>query len=123
MRNSKKIAGESGKLIVGILTDEAVMNEKGSKPVLSFEERISIAEAIKYVDIVVPQDSYSPIANIKMIKPDILMESDSHNPKILELNRTVMEEINGEIIVLPYYPEQSSSNIKKNIVKANDKNL
>ncbi len=41
MKNSKAIAGEDGKLITGILTDEAAM-EKKPKPVLSFEERIDL---------------------------------------------------------------------------------
>ncbi|HDM33021.1 MAG TPA: ADP-heptose synthase, partial [Deltaproteobacteria bacterium] len=57
MRNAKAIAGEDGKLIVGILTDEAVM-EKKPKPILSFEERMDLASAIKYVDVVVPQETY-----------------------------------------------------------------
>ena len=47
MKNSKAIAGEDGKLIVGILTDEAVM-EKKPKPILSFEDRVNLASAIKY---------------------------------------------------------------------------
>jgi len=36
MKNAKAIAGEDGKLIVGILTDEAVM-EKKPKPTMPFE--------------------------------------------------------------------------------------
>ena len=55
MKNAKAIAGEDGKLIVGILTDEAVM-EKKTKPVLSFEDRVNLASAIKYVDLVVAQE-------------------------------------------------------------------
>jgi len=52
MENAKAIAGKDGKLIVGILTDEAVM-EKKSKPIISFDERFDLANAIKYVDLVV----------------------------------------------------------------------
>jgi len=52
MKNAKAIAGKDGKLIVGILTDEAVM-EKKPKPTMPFEERIEIASAIKYVDVAV----------------------------------------------------------------------
>jgi phosphoenolpyruvate phosphomutase len=74
MENAKAMAGEDGKLIVGILTDEAVM-EKKTRPTLSFNERYDLASAIKCVDLVVAQEKYSPIQNIKMIKPDILMES------------------------------------------------
>ena len=76
MKNAKAIAGEDGKLIVGILTDEAVM-EKKPKPILSFEERMDLASAIKYVDVVVPQETYSPMPNIMRIKPDVLIDRKS----------------------------------------------
>jgi phosphoenolpyruvate phosphomutase len=114
MRNAKAIAGEDGKLIVGILTDEAVM-EKKSKPLLSFEDRTELAAAIKYVDVVVAQETYSPLQNVMRIRPDILIESSSHNEQDIEKARKVMKEINGSVIVFPYFPGQSSTNIKNEI--------
>lgn len=108
MKNAKEIAGKDGKLIVGILTDEAVM-EKKAKPTVSFEERIELAGAIKYVDVAVAQETYSPLPNVMRIRPDILMESTSHNEKEIEEAREYMESINGKVIVLPYFPAQSSS--------------
>ena len=114
MKNSKAIAGEDGKLIVGILTDEAVM-EKKPKPILSFEQRFDIARAIKYIDLVVAQETYSPMPNVKRIKPDILMESTSHSEDALKEAREYMESIGGRVIVIPYYPSQSSTNIKNEI--------
>ena len=114
MRNAKAIAGEDGKLIVGILTDEAVM-EKKSKPLLSFDDRMALAAAIKYVDVVVAQETYSPLQNVMRIRPDILMESSSHDEQDIEKARKVMEEINGIVIVIPYFPGQSSTNIKNEL--------
>ena len=114
MKNAKAIAGEDGKLIIGILTDEAVM-EKKSKPILPFEERIELASAIKYVDVAVAQETYSPLPNIMKIKPDILMESTSHSEEEIEKEREYMKSINGKVIVIPYYPNQSSTNIKHEI--------
>jgi len=114
MENAKAIAGEDGKLIVGILTDEAVM-EKKTKPILSFDERFDLANAIKYVDLVVAQETYSPLPNEKKIKPDILMESSSHTDEAIEEAREVMDSIGGKVVVIPYFPSQSSTNIKKNI--------
>jgi phosphoenolpyruvate phosphomutase len=116
MKNAKAIAGKDGKLIVGILTDEAVM-EKKEKPTLSFEERIELASAIKYVDVAVPQETYSPLPNVMKIRPDILMESASHDEEDIEKAREYMESINGKVVVLPYFPSQSSSDIKNEIKK------
>jgi len=114
MKNAKAIAGENGKSIVGILTDEAVM-EKKPKPITSFEERIELASAIKYVDVAVTQDTYSPLANVLKIKPGVLIESTSHDAETIEEARKVMESINGEVVVFPYFPSQSSSDIKRKI--------
>jgi len=114
MKNSKAMAGKDGKLIVGILTDEAVM-EKKKKPILSFDERIDIAESIRYVDAAIPQETYSPIPNIKRIRPNILMESASHNEKDIEEARKVTESYGGRVVVMPYYPSQCSTNIKNAI--------
>ncbi len=42
-------------LIVGVSTDELVQHDKNKTPIIPFEERCAIVEAIKYVDKVVPQ--------------------------------------------------------------------
>jgi cytidyltransferase-like protein len=114
MRNAKAIAGEDGKLIVGILTDKAVM-EKKPRPVLSFEDRMDLASAIRYVDVVVAQETYSPLPNVRRIQPDILMESSSHSEEAIEEAREYMASIHGRVIVLPYYPSESSTHIKDEI--------
>ena len=114
MKNSKAIAREDGKLIVGILTDEAVM-EKKTRPILPFEDRMNLASAIRYVDVVVAQETYSPLPNVMRIKPDILMESTSHDEEEIEKEREYMESIGGRVIVIPYYPAESSTHIKNEI--------
>jgi glycerol-3-phosphate cytidylyltransferase len=119
MKNAKALAGDDGKLIVGILTDEAVMEIK-PKPIIPFEDRIELARSIKYVDLVVAQETYSPLPNVKQIRPDILCESSSHTQEAIEEAREVMEALNGKVIVLPYFPSQSSTNIK-NIIINNDR--
>ena len=119
MKNSKALAGKDGKLIVGILTDEATM-EKKPRPVLNFNERMHLAESIRYTDVVIPQTTYSPLDNIKRIKPDILMESTSHSEEDIKELEEVVKEWGGRIISLPYYPEVSSTSIKENIIKNNE---
>ncbi len=116
IKNAKALAGDDGKLIVGILTDEAVM-EKKPRPAIPFEERLELASAIKWVDLAVPQETYSPIPNAMKIRPDILLESPSHNEAEIEEAREIMAGIGGEVMVLPYYPSQSSTGIKNTIKK------
>ena len=109
LKNSKAIAGPDGRLIVGIISDESVLEKKGNLPILNFSERLELANSIKYVDLVVSQQSYSPYANVKNIRPNILMESESHNSSQIEESRKLMENLGGKVIVLPYLQEQSSS--------------
>ena len=49
-------------LIVGVSTDELVKHDKNKTPIISFENRCAIVEAIKYVDKVVPQPDKNKMA-------------------------------------------------------------
>ena len=60
LKNSKAIAGPEGRLIVGIVSDKAVLEKKGKVPVLDFSERLELANSIQYVDLVVGQKNYTP---------------------------------------------------------------
>ena len=42
-------------LIVGVSTDDLVQKDKNKTPIIPFEDRVKIIEAIRYVDKVVPQ--------------------------------------------------------------------
>lgn len=116
MKNAKAIAGEDGKLIIGVLTDKATM-EKKPKPTMSFDERMMLVEAIKYADVVVAQETYSPLPNVRRIKPDVLMESTSHDPNDVKRAEETVKEWGGKVICLPYLPDLSSSAIKQRIRK------
>ena len=49
-------------LIVGISTDELVEKEKNKTPIIPFNDRCQIVEAIRYVDRVVPQVDKNKVA-------------------------------------------------------------
>jgi len=111
IRHLKKAKELGDHLIVGVLTDEACM-EKKPKPIIGFEERLQTIESLKYVDEVIPQETYSPLENVKKIRPDILMESDSHPEQPAN---TFVESYGGRIVETPYYKEISSTKIKNRI--------
>lgn len=115
MKNSKALAGVDGRLIVGIVSDEAVIAQKGRAPILSFSERLELAQSIKYVDLVVEQKDYSPLSNVKKIRPNILMESESHDDALIAQSQDVMDNLGGRVVVMPYFHGQSSTQIKQKI--------
>lgn len=55
-------------LIVGVSTDELVQHDKNKTPIIPFEERSQIIEAVKYVDKVVPQIDKNKFAAWKKYK-------------------------------------------------------
>lgn len=109
MKNAKGLVGNDGTSIVGILTKEAVLEKKSKKPILSFDERMGLAQDIRYNDVVIPQTEYSPVENIKRIKPDIVLESESNIKDEVEIIRKHVESYGGKVLVIPYI---SSSEIK-----------
>ena len=119
LKNSKAIAGPEGRLIVGIVSDQAVLDKKGKAPTLSFSERLELAASIKYVDLVVGQKNYTPYENIKYIAPNILMESESHSKAQIDEGRQIMSDLGGRVIVMPYFDDQSSTLIKSKISEGN----
>ena len=120
MENAKAVAGKDGISIVGILTDEAVM-EKKKKPILGFDDRMLLAQSIRHNDFVVAQSTYSPLTNIKNIRPDVLMESDSHDKEAIAAVSKVVSSWNGNVITTPYYPSISSSLLKEKMAKIGGK--
>ena len=114
LRHLKRARELGDFVIAGILTDKATM-EKKTKPIIPFEERMETMEAIRYVDKVVPQYTYSPLENVKKFKPDILMESDSHPEQPAN---EYIESCGGKVVISPYYNLQSSSDIKTLIKKS-----
>ena len=115
LKNSKAIAGPEGRLIVGIVSDDAVLAKKGKAPILDFSERLELANSIQYVDLVVGQQNYTPYENVKNIVPNILMESESHDEVQINKSRKLMKELGGRVIVMPYFHNQSSTLIKSKI--------
>lgn len=108
IRHLRNCKGMVDKLIVGVLTDEAVM-EKKPRPVIPFSERVEMVAECKSVDCVVAQETYSPDANVKALRPDILFESTSHDtPSVNPFGITLQ---------MPYYPGQSSTSIKDKILQ------
>ena len=108
LKNAKALGD---KLIVGVLTDEAIM-EKKTKPAMSFDERFDLVRSLKWVDVVVPQHTYSPLKTVKELKPDILIESSDHKER--PANK-FMQTIGGRVLIMPYYPNHSSAKIKNKI--------
>ena len=99
-------------LIVAISTDEFNLNKKNKKCYFSYEERKRLVEAIRYVDLVIPEEDWEQkIADVKEYKVDTFVIGDDWEGKFDFLKDYC------EVVYLPRTPEISTTQIKKDLKK------
>lgn len=105
-------------LIVGVSTDEVVETYKHKRPVISFNERIAIVEAIRYVDKVIPQTSMDKMKAYETLKFDALFHGSDWKGSAM-YNKLVMDfaEIGVDVVFLPHTDGISSTLIRDKVNK------
>ena len=99
-------------LIVAISTDEFNWNEKQKKCYFSYEERKRLVEAIRYVDLVIPEESWDQkMTDVDEFKIDTFVIGDDWEGKFDFLKEKC------EVVYLPRTPEISTTQIKKDLQK------
>ncbi|MCM1272090.1 MAG: glycerol-3-phosphate cytidylyltransferase [Clostridium sp.] len=97
-------------LIVALSTDEFNWNMKQKKCYFTYEQRKQLLEAIRYVDLVIPEESWEQkIDNVKEFKVDTFVMGDDWNGKFDFLKDYC------EVVYLPRTPEISTTQIKNDL--------
>ena len=97
-------------LIVAISTDEFNWNEKHKKCYFSFEERKALVEAIRYVDLVIPENTWDQkTKDIEEYHADIFVMGDDWKGKFDYLQEQ------AEVVYLPRTPEISTTQNKNDL--------
>ena len=115
-------ASKLGKIVVGLLTDEAISSFKNI-PFLNYEQRLSIIKNIRKVSSVIPQKTLDYTYNLRKLKPDYVVHGDDWKTEFLKNTRLkVKKELkkwSGKLVEFPYHSGISSSLIKKQISNLN----
>lgn len=99
-------------LIVELSTDEFNWNEKQKRCYFSYEKRKQLVESIRYVDLVIPEESWEQkISDIDLYKIDTFVMGDDWKGKFDFLKN------NCEVVYLERTPEISTTQIKKDLEK------
>ena len=111
--NLLKRAKEYGDyLIVALSTDEFNWDMKQKKCYFSYEIRKQLVESIRYVDLVIPEESWEQkINDIKEYHVDTFVMGDDWKGKFDFLKDYC------EVVYLPRTPEISTTQIKKDLGK------
>ena len=118
--NIIKIAKNYGRVIVGLLTDKAIVKYK-ELTILNFEERKNLVKNLKYIDQVVAQDNYDYEEILNRIKPNYFVHGDDwkfDNRKIVRKKVIkILKKWNGRLIEPKYTKDVSYSIIKNKILE------
>jgi rfaE bifunctional protein nucleotidyltransferase chain/domain len=82
------------------------------------EDRVELLEALSCVDHVLLFDEDTPEDLIRRIKPDLHVKGGDHAGDRL-VEESVVEELGGEVVVLPLLPGSSASATIKRIRATN----
>lgn len=89
-------------LIVGVSTDELCESYKKKRPIVPFEERKAIVEAIRYVDEVVPQIDRDKFHAWEMYSFDVMFVGDDW--KNSPLFNDLEEKFKAVEVSIEYFP-------------------
>lgn len=119
IRRAKEL---SEHLLVGVLSDELVEHFKGRRPLIPFEDRIAVVEAIKEIDEVVKVD-FSNTVKMRaweLYHYDAYFSGNDHQDE-WERERQELQAVGSDIVYLPYTQKTSSTKIRQQIQEASEK--
>jgi len=120
LRQCKRIAGEGGKVVVSLNTDQFIKDYKGKAPVMPFHERAEVLRACRYVDEVIQNygNADSKIA-IQKVNPDFVVIGDDWAKKDyyaqMQFTQAWLDKQNIGLIYVPYAEGVSTTAIKARI--------
>ena len=97
-------------------TDDLVETYKHKRPVIPFEERLAIVEAIRYVDVVVPQTSMDKLEAWNQLHFDALFHgSDWKGSSMYTELEKKLEKVGVDMVYLPHTTGTSSTLISERL--------
>lgn len=117
VRAFKDAKAQGDYLIIGLNTDELITDYKQRESIIPYDQRKEILEAIKYVDEVIPMNTFSPIQTLMDLDIDVfVIYVGWKGTKMKEMN--YMKSKGGEIFFTPEYDSSiHSSLIRKRCVE------
>lgn len=98
-------------LIVALSTDEFNWKEKQKKCYFTYEERKNMLEAIRYVDLIIPENNWEQKrSDIHDYNVDVFVMGNDWEGKF-----DFLKEEGAEVVYLPRTPQISTTQIKREL--------
>lgn len=118
LREAKKLGDI---LIVALNSDRSVREIKGSdRPIVPGAERAVLIAALEMVDYVTLFDESDPINLLRDVKPDVLVKGGDWGEAGV-VGRELVEGWGGEVTVIPFLADHSTSDLIKKIERTSGK--
>jgi D-beta-D-heptose 7-phosphate kinase/D-beta-D-heptose 1-phosphate adenosyltransferase len=108
-------------LVVGVNDDDSIRRLKGTgRPVFPLQERMEVLSALTDIDYLVSFSQDTPRELIKKIQPDVLVKGGDWKPEEVA-GREEVEDEGGEVVIIPYLPGRSTTEIIEKIRQLKEK--
>lgn len=98
-------------LIVALSTDDFNWNQKRKKCYFSFDKRKALLEAIRYVDLVIPEESWGQkVTDMREYHIDTFVMGDDWKGEF-----DFLKDEGVDVVYLPRTPEVSTTQIKRDL--------
>ena len=98
-------------LIVALSTDDFNWNQKRKKCYFSFDKRKALLEAIRYVDLVIPEESWGQkVTDVREYHIDTFVMGDDWKCEF-----DFLKDEGVDVVYLPRTPEVSTTQIKRDL--------
>ena len=98
-------------LIVALSTDDFNWNQKRKKRYFSFDKRKALLEAIRYVDLVIPEESWDQkVTDVREYHIDTFVMGDDWKGEF-----DFLQDEGVDVVYLPRTPEVSTTQIKRDL--------
>lgn len=115
MRQAKEMCDQ---LIVAVGTDDFMMTRKHHGTVLSYEQRVEIISAIRYVDRVVPESDLDKIKAYNQYHFDVLFSGEDHlSERIYQEAKEKLAMLGVDTIFVPRKKDISSTLMRKRMIE------
>ena len=112
-------AKKYGKVVVGLLSDNAIAEYK-DLPTLNFDERYKIVKSLKNVEKILKQKTWDYSSILESLKPDFFVHGDDWKKGIQKNTRenviNLLKKNKGKLIEVAYTKNVSSTSIKSNLI-------
>ena len=103
-------------LMVGVNDDASIkLFKESTRPVFPVEERLEILAGMECVDYALSFSEETPLKLISALLPDVLVKGGDWKPEDV-VGRHLVEAAGGRVVIVPYLPGHSSSEIIKKIL-------